>query len=256
MATRRKPQRQSWTKAAAKVGSAKTPAAYMKALYALHKAGHNPRKRNAGGELSTGDARELEVYIENDSDLYRRQFQPIQKNLITKMARGVYHHAGAVKLFGYLMESGAKKYVKEFGSPGDVWHQMFNTATRKHAAERFADYFEVEAKLGNYDNYLPKKYAGWGVPNGKLVDVRVKRNGKTYRVFVTPQVARKINPEYMSTQIDTSKDFHTLTSREVDAVLAEADRQKYRKPKSAGGSRARYFYQKLQREQERWRRGR
>lgn len=116
------------------------------------------RKANAsGGPLDTHAARELELYVKSDGQLYRSQYQPIQKNLITKMARGVYNHDKAVKLFGYLMESGAKKYAKEF-SVGTDWSQMFSPATRKAAAEEFTRHFEVEAKLGNYDNYLPKKY--------------------------------------------------------------------------------------------------
>jgi hypothetical protein len=34
------------------------------------------------------EARELELYIENDSQLYHSQTQPIMKNLATKMAKG------------------------------------------------------------------------------------------------------------------------------------------------------------------------
>ena len=116
--------------------------------------------KNPGGPLDTHAAKELELFVENDADLYRQQYSPINKNLITKMARGVYNHAGAVKLFGYLMESGAKKYAKEY-SEGKDWHQIFSPATRKHVAELFADHFETEAKLGNYNNLLPKKYSGW-----------------------------------------------------------------------------------------------
>ena len=37
-------------------------------------------------------------------------------------------------------------------------------------------------------------------------------------------------------------DFHALRSEVVDAILAEADRAKYRKPRNANGSRARYFH--------------
>ena len=110
--------------------------------------------KNPGGPLDTHAAKELELFVENDADLYRQQYSPINKNLITKMARGVYNHAGAVKLFGYLMESGAKKYAKEY-SEGKDWHQIFSPATRKHVAELFADHFETEAKLGNYNNLLP-----------------------------------------------------------------------------------------------------
>lgn len=47
---------------------------------------------------------------------------------------------------------------------------------------------------------------------------------------------------------DLSRDFHTLTSDEVAAVLAHADAAKYRKPSTANGSRARYYWAKLQRE--------
>jgi hypothetical protein len=40
-------------------------------------------------------------------------------------------------------------------------------------------------------------------------------------------------------------DFHTLPASKVDALLAEADRVKYRKPRNANGSRGRYFYAML-----------
>lgn len=174
-----------------------------------------PKKSsNPGGPLDTHAARELELYVENDAQLHRSQEQPIQKNLITKMARGVYNHTGAVKLYGYLMESGAKKYAKEY-SGGSDWHQIFSPATRKEVAERFAKSFETEAKLGNYDHMLPKKYAGWSgkvnprIPNGRMVPAQIKHNGKTYtgkvkrvngkvKIYVTPEVARKINPEQFS----------------------------------------------------------
>lgn len=106
----------------------------------------------------THAATELKLYIDNDGDLYRRQTTSILKNLATKRARGEYKHDLAVKAFGYLTEAGAKKYAKEFGSPGQAWHQMFDAGTRKRAAEALAKDFETEAALGNYDSLLPKKY--------------------------------------------------------------------------------------------------
>lgn len=42
-------------------------------------------------------------------------------------------------------------------------------------------------------------------------------------------------------------DFFTLPSEQVAQVLMEADAVKYRKPKNANGSRARYFYEYLTR---------
>lgn len=47
--------------------------------------------------------------------------------------------------------------------------------------------------------------------------------------------------------IALGKDFFTLSSDEVSRVLAAADERKYRKPKNANGSRARYFFALLQR---------
>ena len=109
-------------------------------------------------------ARELRLYIDNDSELHRQQGAPILKNLATKKARGQYKHDLAVKLFGYLVESGAKKYHREHGNldvvkyGGQPWHKMFDVPTRRRVAEELTDTFEAEAKLGNYDNLLPKKY--------------------------------------------------------------------------------------------------
>ena len=102
-------------------------------------------------------ATELKLYIDNDGDLYRRQTTSILKNLATKKVRSQYKHDLAVKLFGYLVEAGAKKYVKEFGGP-PAWHKQFDVPTRKAVAEELTRDFEGEFELGNYDDLLPKKY--------------------------------------------------------------------------------------------------
>lgn len=47
--------------------------------------------------------------------------------------------------------------------------------------------------------------------------------------------------------VPRGEDFHTLSSSKVDALLAEAKRAGYRKPKNANGSRGRYFHAYLQR---------
>lgn len=98
-------------------------------------------------------ARELELYIDNDADLYRQQFIPIVKNLMLKRRRGVYDRELAVKLFMYLMDAGAKKYLKEFGTGGKI-DTVFNRNTRLQAARAFRDSFETEAELGNYDRLI------------------------------------------------------------------------------------------------------
>jgi hypothetical protein len=101
------------------------------------------------------EATELKLFIDNDGDLYRQMRTSIDRNLITKKARGIYQHDLAVKGFGYLAEAGAKKYAKEFGG---TWHQMFTPAVRREVAEALTRNFEGEAALGNYDYLLPKKY--------------------------------------------------------------------------------------------------
>lgn len=47
--------------------------------------------------------------------------------------------------------------------------------------------------------------------------------------------------------VPVGSDFHKLSTTQVDDLLREADRVKYRKPKNANGSRARYFHAYLER---------
>jgi hypothetical protein len=107
--------------------------------------------------MSTTEAHELKLYIDNDASLHRQQHVPILKNLASKKIKSQYKHDLAVKAFGHLAESGAKKYAKEFGSPGQAWHKMFDASTRKITAEDLTRDFEAEFELGNYDHLLPKK---------------------------------------------------------------------------------------------------
>lgn len=119
------------------------------------------RRHNLRGEH---EAHELTLYIDNDESLYRQQHTPILKNLITKLAKGVYDPAKAEKLWMYLVENGAKKYAKEFGSDfiadreGVPWHKMFSMEDRRAVARDFRRQFEEQAKNGEYDHLLPKKY--------------------------------------------------------------------------------------------------
>jgi len=102
------------------------------------------------GEL-TPEMRELELYIDNDYQLYKQMFIPQLKNLTKKMKKGIYDRKLAAKLFMYLLDAGAKKYVKEFGSPGDKPATMFPTKDREKLAMRYAMQFEVDYKNQEYD---------------------------------------------------------------------------------------------------------
>ena len=59
-------------------------------------------KRLAGliteDEAMNDEARELEIFIMNDEDMYRRHFMQIVNNFKRKIKRGVYDHDKAPKL--------------------------------------------------------------------------------------------------------------------------------------------------------------
>jgi hypothetical protein len=118
-------------------------------------------------------AQELKLYTENDGDIYRQQTTSILKNLATKKASGKYDREKAVTLFMYLTETGAKKYAKEFGGPGAVWHDMFPIAVRRLVATEWRNEFEGEYENGAYDNMLPKKYQNPKLK--KAQDAHIKR---------------------------------------------------------------------------------
>jgi hypothetical protein len=101
---------------------------------------------------------ELVSFTENDGDIYRQTTSPILKNLATKKAQGKYRADLAVQAFMYLAEAGARKYAKEYGGRGAVWHEMFPIDIRRRAATHWRDEFETEFNLGNYNNLLPLKY--------------------------------------------------------------------------------------------------
>lgn len=61
---------------------------------------------------------------------------------------------------------------------------------------------------------------------------------------ISPADAREI---LQRCGINSDEDFHALPVSQVDALVEEARRFGYRKPRHANGSRARYFYEYLRR---------
>lgn len=90
---------------------------------------------------------ELQLFIDNDGDLYKRSLIPIVKNIQKKMKSGKYDHTKAPKLWMYHVDAGAKQYVKEFG--GDV-RNSFPKQLREKLAEEYADEYkeEIESQDG------------------------------------------------------------------------------------------------------------
>ena len=91
-------------------------------------------------------ARELSLYIENEYSLVgapNSQGKAIEKNLLRKIKNGSFDFALSEKAWMYLMETGAKKYAKEYAD-GREWSRIFNKPTRELVAHEFATTFAEE----------------------------------------------------------------------------------------------------------------
>jgi hypothetical protein len=99
-------------------------------------------------------AKELQLYTENDYDIYRSRTQPIQKNLARKRYKGTYDSRKAVKGFQYATDDAARKYTKEFGTGGGFG--IFTPIERKYAAARMTKSFEADFDAGNFSDFKQK----------------------------------------------------------------------------------------------------
>ena len=103
-------------------------------------------------EVIDSDAtNELDTFIMNNEDLYRRRFMPIISNIKRKLAKGIYDHEKAQKLWMYLIDDAAKEYVKEYGSTQDDVKDMFPKETRQRVARIISDRELENIKQGEYD---------------------------------------------------------------------------------------------------------
>tara|TARA_B000000609_G_C24052965_1_gene282305 strand:- start:201 stop:557 length:357 start_codon:yes stop_codon:yes gene_type:complete len=101
--------------------------------------------------VDTDAVNELDSFIMNNEDLYRRRFMPIISNLKRKIAKGVYDHDKAQKLWMYLVDDAARQYVKDFGSSGTDVKDMFPKETRMQVAKVMADREKENIEQGEYD---------------------------------------------------------------------------------------------------------
>ena len=122
----------------------------------IHHITETEHDADTGQDFST-EKRELELFIMNDQDLYRQMFMPIIMNIVRKMKRGVYDHKLAPRLWQYLVDQGAKKYVMQHG--GTV-KNTFPKRAREELASDLADEQMEMIKAGEYSiatGYDPKK---------------------------------------------------------------------------------------------------
>ena len=94
---------------------------------------------------------ELDTYIMNNEELYRKRFMPIISNIKRKIAKNVYDHEKAQKLWMYLVDDAAKEYVKQFGAQDQDVKDMFPKDTRIQVAQVIADREKENIEQGEYD---------------------------------------------------------------------------------------------------------
>lgn len=104
------------------------------------------------GDVDEEAAEELLLYLQNDARFWgpRSQGEAIERNYARKWQRGTFDEARAADGYMHVLKAAAQQYTKEFGSPGQRWHDMFNVATRKAAARELVEQFVAEAELGNF----------------------------------------------------------------------------------------------------------
>jgi len=99
-------------------------------------------------ERLSDEMRELKLYIDNDASIYRQRYMPILKNLSKKKKKGNYRKGLASKAFMYLIDDGAKRYVRSYG--GNV-RDMFPKRQRQMLAQDYVDEFEQIFKDQEFD---------------------------------------------------------------------------------------------------------
>ena len=98
-------------------------------------------------------ASEIASQASNDSELYRRQIQPIIKNLGRKKFKGVYNKDLAVKLFRYAVDN----KVKEIAQQKNMSSRMIPGSVRNDAASQLLSSFSSE--IDEFAQELRKKSA-------------------------------------------------------------------------------------------------
>lgn len=88
------------------------------------------------------------LWGDNDEVLYRTRFQPIVKNQLLKMKKGVYDSRASLLLWKAYSDDVAKSHIKAVGRDSDF---NFTPSVRAHMARNMRDRFERDTKDGAFD---------------------------------------------------------------------------------------------------------
>jgi hypothetical protein len=103
-------------------------------------------RQNLSEDMDSHAVHELASFIENDHELFTKMITPIIRNYQRKMKKGIYDKEKAIKGFLFVVEAGAKKYMKEFGSNHAKWHQTFPVPVRRAVAAELEEYYLEDVK--------------------------------------------------------------------------------------------------------------
>jgi len=157
------------------------------------------------------ESRELKLYIDNDSQLYNSRFMPIMKNLSKKMKKGNFDKKLAIKGFMYLVDDGAKKYVKDFGGNAK---EMFSKKDRIAVASDLADEFEDAYKNKEYSFMENINEAGFPAKLSPPSSPKVK---KAQKVWMKKYMNPKGGPNVIKLRKDGRPPFPT--DRNYDELI-------------------------------------
>ena len=97
-------------------------------------------------------AHDIELFAENDSDLYRQSYVPIVKNLKKKLDKGTFDVKLAAKLWMYYVQSADKKYQKDVNGTTPKGF-LLSVNDRKLLAERLAESILNEYNINKLDGF-------------------------------------------------------------------------------------------------------
>lgn len=95
------------------------------------------------------EAVELSLYAENDYGCFRAYILPMLVACQTHYDKGQGDYERMLKGFQRVLAPVARQYILEHGSMTDRWADVFPVSVRREVAERFAEYFLDEYRLGN-----------------------------------------------------------------------------------------------------------
>src|SRR5688572_659731 len=107
---------------------------------------------NVPGYSDPDAAREIELYADNNNQLYFSRRLPILKNLAKKYRKGIYDTEKAAILWRYYIEDAMQRYHREFGSRGDHWTDRLKVPDRQLLAMEYAKQLKDEFDHGIFSH--------------------------------------------------------------------------------------------------------